>query len=1484
MGAYSDIRDLGYTDEVATKALVERGFSEDEINNARSLYNSYNGIDENKSKNIDNIVLDVPDSVANIYNRIKGVINDYKKVQSFVEESKGFPKAAKQGFDESVMGILINNELPPEYIRETPSNEFNRNAKVQIGDLPKVETDTPSVYVKLDKPLEQELTDSQELVKNTVNVVADTPIYLIGGALGGLAGAPAGAIGSAYGASAGAFGIHAGMRHALIEMYQTGGAKNVIDFYQRMQALDRTELLKEEIKGATVGALTKGAGNIAKAGASKIINKTGLKSLDKEITGVAEFFGEVMGLTGSSSIIENQEIPSLSDFTESAALLMAIKGVNRGIKAPIDMYKKNKAEQFSERFAKATTNKLKNVTQEERQNVADTITRNLMYMYEVDGINPKKAVQQAAQSPQMFQKLVLSDLTKTKDTNKSNNESDVNKTNTEENKSNLEESDIYRADKSMINIGENPEYKDAPVRLQNIVRKFIEDIDIVVDKGYIRRKESVRGYYVPKQEYVRTRSHNDMSVLSHESGHHLEKILFGKVDSQKVAEFESELGKIATKGSPSAEGFAEFISYLVMRPEVVQEKTPKFYEFFNKEVLDKNKELQKKLKSAQEMVKKWREQPSDFRVKSQIAFEPTTEKGKISKAALDLYIDWVDGLYILKYYEDKILERNKKRTGKKKKLEPADSPYALARLYKGVGAKIEEFLIRRTFDTELKDKGEPLRRILKDLKNDQERKDFSTYLVAKHNLDLVKYGIETGISAKDSQYVVSKYEPKYKSLAERIYKYEDALLDYMVESGTLSVEKKAELKNKYPHYVPFEREIPELDTSGRTVGSNIAVRNPIKKIKGSDYPVIDPTQTLIRRTAEVIANSDRNMILQKLVELSQIEGGGVGARKIPFKLEKVKVPEGEFIIKPKTGGMLKGNELQISTIEGEDLGIFTYVGESFYKPATENKSTEIRVLYDGKPSYYTMDRQLASFINGLDKQTLGWWVDIHRKFAATLRTGATLDPSFLERNPVRDTFEAFMNSDSGFIPILDTFIGMAKLGLDRDLVSKWKRSGGALATMVSTDAKSILEKHKVLIKTNTLQRAWNVLNPISLLGSVSEFMENSTRIREYERTLNKAIKEGKDEYEAMIQAGFASREATIDFARVGLKMNALNAMVAFTNAKVQGNDKLIRNIIYRPIKTLETMTALGMISVLFNLGWGDDEDVKDVRQLMKDTHWIFKSGDTIYRIPIPQNYAPLHIFINKLLDYNPDMKEGLFNYLTKDITVGSVISSLAKGTLDYLIPNLERPIIEQIANESLFFNSPIVPKSLEYVLPENQYTEYTTELSKTLGSLLSRIDVEISPMYIDNYIRGWGGGAAMTMARIADRFLTDEEKADYRGYETNPFYKGFIINSTPSMSKSYNLFWKKAERITLIKNTARQNQKQGSTKYSDIEPYYQIIKNSRDVIINIGDTIKAVTQSKDIPDEEKSSYVQQAGTKQVEIAKKALIEIEKLNEKYNLNY
>jgi len=690
----------------------------------------------------------------------------------------------------------------------------------------------------------------------------------------------------------------------------------------------------------------------------------------------------------------------------------------------------------------------------------------------------------------------------------------------------------------------------------------------------------------------------------------------------------------------------------------------------------------------------------------------TGKEKKPKRTWHDYYTDMVDDFHPLGRVVGEMTK------GKKPKA--AEDPYTLARLFRGVKGSADHFLEYATFTFNTKKNiGKPLKRILEPLKDDLE--GFRAYIVSKRAIELSKRDIESGFDLKDAHEVVKQGRKKYEAAANDLQVYQDQVLRYLRDSGLISKKTFEDIKDLNKDYVPFYR---VMDVEGKKgTGKGLEAFGPLKRIKGSERPVYDPLESIIKNTYLFITLAEKNRIGTSLVRLAA-KTDGLGKYVVKTK-------------KPVRPIEVKAEEIQ-KFFEGTEIDADAV---TIFRPqAFAPKENQIRVWLDGKENLFEVHPDIARVFKGLDTESQSVLLKILSIPAKWLRAGAILSPEFIARNPIRDQFSAFVFSKYGFVPGLDLIRGIASVAKKDKFYHEWQKSGGMLAELVALD-RVYLKKGlgEVIAKYPFLNRIKYGANPIELLRVLSELSEQGTRLGEFK----KARKRGA----TLEEAGFASREVTLDFARVGAKTRAVNSLIAFWNANVQGTDKLVRSFRDRPIPTTAKITAgITVPSILLAIVNHDDPRWQDIPRWQKDLFWIVMTDDHIYRIPKPFEMGIIfgtvpERFVEAILNEDPRAFDDL-------------LKSVGRGAAPGMIPTVAVPPLENWANRSLFLDRPLIPANKENLLPEYQYKAYTTEIAKAIGKLLGKLpplkeNPNIAPVKIENLIRGWSGGLGMHILQLA---------------------------------------------------------------------------------------------------------------------------------------
>jgi len=374
--------------------------------------------------------------------------------------------------------------------------------------------------------------------------------------------------------------------------------------------------------------------------------------------------------------------------------------------------------------------------------------------------------------------------------------------------------------------------------------------------------------------------------------------------------------------------------------------------------------------------------------------------------------------------------------------------------------------------------------------------------------------------------------------------------------------------------------------------------------------------------------------------------------------------------------------------------------------------------------------------------------------------------------------------------------GIVSLAKKDNAYWDWVKEGGQHSMLVSLD-RTYLQKGIGDLTKSPIRNL--IKNPIEALRLLSMLGEAGTRMGEFKKGIKKGV--------TPTEAAFASREVILDFARIGAKTRAVNQLIAFWNANVQGTDKLVRSFKDNPVNTtIKIAAGITLPSVLLTIVNHKDPRWKEIPQWQKDLFWIVMTEDHIWRIPKPFELGIIfgtvpERIVGRILDDDPEAFDG-------------VLEAIGRGAAPGIVPTFALPIMENWANKSLFLDRPIVPADKEDVLPEYQYKPYTTEIAKTMGKLLGELpplkkSPHIAPARIENLIRGWSGGLGMHIVNIADVALrktniVPDTIKPAKVLSDIPFIKAFTVRHPSAQAESINKFYENYKESKVILNTVRE--------------------------------------------------------------------------------
>lgn len=643
---------------------------------------------------------------------------------------------------------------------------------------------------------------------------------------------------------------------------------------------------------------------------------------------------------------------------------------------------------------------------------------------------------------------------------------------------------------------------------------------------------------------------------------------------------------------------------------------------------------------------------------------------------------------------------------------------------------------------------------------------YQFYAATKRGKRLLKDGRESLITQADinvAQQLLKQY-PEFDQIQKEWVKFNNGLVQFLVDTGVLS-KNKADEFTRYSDYVPFYRQFEGERTIGPNLFASISgVKGP-KKLKGSEAPLADFLETVVRNTQSSIQMGIKNVAAQRAAEVA------------------VKIGEAERL-----------------NYVSSDPTVFT-------------------VLENGKLAYYqSNDHLLINAIKSLNLPDLPF-IGLLAGPANVLRNLVTKDPGFMLANMVRDSMSAYVTSGANMKPVLSTVgnFGKAIAGTSPEyqkLLNAGLIGGYEFSQNIEQSGRTMEEalRIKAGIKKGKdyFTGVWQALEK----GTTAS--DAATRMEVYKNTLAETGNEAEALFRAMEVMNF-NRKGSSAVIRI------LTAAIPFMNARMQGLDVLYRAGIRPTIKRLKgesvteqekqtqrTFFVRGMtMFALSCMYWAlthDDDEYKKQEQETRDNYWLVPSMGV--KIPIPFEVGILFKVIPERImglafgdDTGKDFAESMERQLRSTLTFT-------------MIPQVALPIYEVKTNHSFFTGRDIIPQGLKDVAPQYQVGPGTSLFAQWLGQ-----QAGLSPIEIDHLYKGYTGTMGMYAVDILDMIMDlngDSPKVSKR-VDQLPIIKRFALD--PEARGTVTAYYDLKNSVDEVTRTVNLLERTG--QYEDMGKYMQ---------------------------------------------------------------
>ena len=390
------------------------------------------------------------------------------------------------------------------------------------------------------------------------------------------------------------------------------------------------------------------------------------------------------------------------------------------------------------------------------------------------------------------------------------------------------------------------------------------------------------------------------------------------------------------------------------------------------------------------------------------------------------------------------------------------------------------------------------------------------------------------------------------------------------------------------------------------------------------------------------------------------------------------------------------------------------------------------------------------------------------------------------------------------------------------------------------------------------------LSKPGMLSKVYRIMEAGAKASDIsvrQAIYDQAQKEGKDK----ATAEYMAREI-INFSRRGSArgMDYFIRTIPFFNAFAQGFDKLVAaaggrivgmNSAVARATFWQRVTVLTSLGIMYALLMSDDEEYNNLPDHVRDRNIILpfnkefvEKHGSVPAIPLPADLAFIFKAITERViqyykHYGTDEERSALQ-MTKELMLAGfdVFSS------PNLTPQLIRPIFENFINYSFFLGRPLESQSQQRVSAYLREGMGTSDTMKLVAEKLDEAGVEISPIKLENFVRGMFGSIAGMALALGDTLInpsrTDRPLHLMLGSQltgASAFMKDAL--SSKSMERLYNLEKRTVQAYNGLNKLVEENKMERADQhYAENYGLLQVHDQVQELMRLVGDLSRIARQ------------------------------------------
>lgn len=658
--------------------------------------------------------------------------------------------------------------------------------------------------------------------------------------------------------------------------------------------------------------------------------------------------------------------------------------------------------------------------------------------------------------------------------------------------------------------------------------------------------------------------------------------------------------------------------------------------------------------------------------------------------------------------------------------------------------------------------------------------------------------------------------PEFQQLAEKVYRYNDNLMQYRIDSGLVDKRFAEQLKALYPHYVPTFRMQDEAAVQQRRQ-NQVQIGKTIGRAEGSAKRLKPLHKAMEEQTLSVVREGSKNRFALRLIadleRYGTAERGKRDARTLMEALSNAPSElQHEILGIEEAGGGLRVDTFDDTALDRADLITNTVVirdGDRRWK-LTVNPA-----LYE---AFHVLNPDIKE-ANVVTKMVRGM-NDLYKKFI----TG--LNPFFAVKNFLRDLQDAGLYTGNVAQFAKKYPQAWKEIGTNGEAWQQYKALGGTYSSVFDYETGTL--KNEPEWKKKTIGR----------VSAANMAIEQAPRLAEFMATRDRLMKQ-KGEAEAsmdtLMEAMYAAADITTNFGRSGTWGKMLNQnYIPFLNPGIQGFDKLVRTISGE--KTAQEWARLaahaaviGIVPAVINaLIWGDDEEWDELNSRDKDVYYLFKVGEGTW-LKLPKGRAAslfgmaVNIAADAIRGNSLDLKERAGTAISQVAPANPLEENILKAWFDADLFDPDSP-------GKTWYGGDIEPQRLRDLAPGERYDEKTDELSKLIGKITG-----LSPKKINYLLDSYSG----VVGDVVLPLLTPRA-------EQNPMFAAFTLNSRAS-NRLNNDFYTTLDELTYAKN------RPGASGLDTV--IYRYWNKQASVAADINQAIREIEADADLSEKEKRELV-----------------------------